>query len=470
MKRREFLAGSAAAALLPLAVRAQGAAALAYPPLLDATQDGAFSLVAQAGTTVFSGRGTSQTWGYNQPFLGPTVRVGRRATRASVSNTLKEAVTVHWHGLVIPGDVDGGPHQPVAPGETWEPVLDITQPAATTWYHTHIHEATARQVYNGLAGVMHVWDGLDDERGLPSAYGVDDLTLVLQDRNFTRSGKMTYNPGMQGRMTGFLGDTMVVNGQIGATAVVPRAVVRLRLLNGSNGRIYTLSMRSGRQMHLVATDSGYLPEPVTLSGLVLSPGERAEVLIDFTDGAPDALTSGSNPNAMMGGGFNPNDRFEVLPFAVDPALPTRITRLPGNIGGELPALDATGAEQRSFTLDMGMGPAMMFGGGLGINGRSFKMNRLDFSVKKGSMQYWRVSANMLMHPLHVHGVRFQVVSENGRQPSPWNQGWKDTVLVNGYVDLLMRFDHPAPENLPYMMHCHILEHEDAGMMAQFTVA
>lgn len=160
----------------------------------------------------------------------------------------------------------------MAAGQTWIAELPINQPAATIWYHAHTHERSARQAHNGLAGVLQLSDGFDDQRGLPIGYGLDDLTLVLQDRNFDRRGRMVYDPEMPDLMMGFTGDTMVGNGQVGATAVVPKGVVRLRLLNGSNSRIYDMSMSDGPQMHLVATDNGLLDMPETLDKITLPAG------------------------------------------------------------------------------------------------------------------------------------------------------------------------------------------------------
>lgn len=448
------------------------------PPLLNAMASGRVRLEAQKGRTSFSGPSRADTWGFNQPFLGPTLRMKTgQSTLMEVSNAIDESISVHWHGLLIPGDVDGGPHQPIAPGATWRPELPLSQQAATAWYHSHIHGATARQVQMGLAGVLQIDDGQDDARGVPSEYGVDDLTLVLQDRRFTRRGQFDLSLTMSERMMGFLGDTVLVNGQVGAVAVVPKGLVRLRLLNGSNARIYTLALSDGRPLHLVATDSGYLDQPISLSQLRLSPGERAEVLVDFSNGRDVTLTSGQNPNTgmmggMMGGRPQQAERFSVLPFSVDPARPARITRLPTDLGGSRPDGNATNAIWRRLSLDMPMGMGMMLGRSnrrFSINGDAFDMKKINFHVTQGTVERWTVSANMMMHPFHVHGVRFQVLSENGRPPQWYNIGWKDTVLVNGSVDLLIRFDQPAQVNAPFMYHCHILEHEDGGMMGQFTV-
>src|SRR5262249_37683376 len=153
------------------------------------------------------------------------------------------------------------------------PELEIAQRPTTAWYHSHAHGATARHVYAGLAGVIHQTDGRDDARGLPSRYGVDDLTLIIQDRRFDAAGRMIYNPGTTDFLNGFQGERVLVNGQWNAVASVPKGIVRLRLLNASNARFYTLHLSDRRAMHLIASDGGFLPKPYELDYLRLAPGE-----------------------------------------------------------------------------------------------------------------------------------------------------------------------------------------------------
>jgi FtsP/CotA-like multicopper oxidase with cupredoxin domain len=427
------------------------------PPLLDTRDTGRLALTATSGTTAFAGGPGIPTAGFNQAYMGPTILVQNGELAAEVQNALDEPISTHWHGLLVPGEHDGGPHLAIAPGATWRPEMSIAQDPATVWYHSHIHEQTAEQVYFGLAGVIHVTDGQDDARGLPSTYGIDDLTLVLQDRRFDASGRMVYDPSMMDIMHGFAGNRMLVNGQSSATAVVPEGVVRLRLLNGSNARIYTLFLDDARPMHLVATDGGFLPAPVALEVLRLAPGERAEVLVDF---------SGGNAPVLMS---DPGQAYGVLQFATDRTLAARITRLPDQLDSAPEDLSGAEVATRQVSLDMGMGGMMMGGGGFAINGRPYDMRRIDFEVALGSVERWRIHSTMVAHPFHVHGVRFRVVSENGGAPRPENTGWKDSVLVPGEAEILARFDQPASRETPFMFHCHILEHEDAGMMGQFTV-
>jgi FtsP/CotA-like multicopper oxidase with cupredoxin domain len=498
MKRRNFLAGAGTLAVAagvgyawsedggPNTSEVSGMPRLTMPPLLDTSETGKLELVALRGRTDFLGKGLTPTIGFNQPYLGPTIRMRNGPLAADVRNELDWRISVHWHGLLVPGEHDGGPHLPISPGKQWQPDMEIRQAPATAFYHTHIHERTAVDVYAGLAGALQITDGRDDERGLPSAYGVDDLTLVLQDRRFNEQGRMTYDLSMMDVMHGFTGDTMLVNGQAGAAAAVPKGIVRLRFVNGSNARIYSLFADDGRPLHLIATDGGFLPVPVELETLRLSPGERAEVLVDLSDRRRVTLMSGGDPNegafGMMGRVRGIVDQimdrsFVVLPLAVDDRLSSRITEVPRDLGGELPKLTGSVEKTRRFSLDMGMGGGMMgrgmmgggMMGGLAINGRPFDMQRIDLEVSRGVVERWIVGSSMLAHPFHIHGAVFQVVRENGGDPKPENRGWKDTILVENETELLVRFDHPASPETPYMYHCHILEHEDGGMMGQFAV-
>lgn len=497
MKRRHFLTGALAATLAGGAAltwsrsssRAQVdlamAKRLAMPPLLDTSETGRIGLTAQAGDTDFLGGAVTRTIGYNQPYLGPTIRMQNGSLAASVQNALSAPISVHWHGLMVPGEHDGGPHLAVRPGGEWTPDMVIDQAPCTALYHTHVHERTAMDVYAGLAGIIHVTDGRDDERGLPSEYGVDDLTLVLQDRRFDDRGRMVYGLSMMDVMHGFTGNVMLINGQAGAVAAVPKGIARLRLINASNARIYELFAEDGRTMHLVATDGGFLPAPVAVNRARMSPGERVELLVDFSNGSPMVLMSEGDPNqgpgGMMGRMRGMVDQFfgrsfPVLSFAVDDRLPTRITRLPDDLGGTRPDLESEVSTTRRFSLDMGMGGMMGGGmmrrgmmGGFAINGEPFDMTHINLDAKRGTTERWIVSAAMLVHPFHVHGALFQVVLEGGSSPRPENRGWKDTVLVENESELLVRFDQPAGSDTPFMYHCHILEHEDGGMMGQFTV-
>ena len=395
--RRTFLVGTgltAAAASPPSwwidPAEATEPQPLKIPELIDARQRGqGISLNVQAGQTEFFPGRRSGTLGYNGSYLGPTLRVHQGdEVEIAVANKLREETTVHWHGLLIPAELDGSPHQPIAPGETWRPRLPIQQRAATLWYHSHAHHRTAEQVYGGLAGLLLVSDEDERELGLPHEYGVDDIPLVLQDRQFD-DGRMVIPSGMMTLMHGRRGETLLVNGTPNPVASVPGKVVRLRLVNGSNARIFNLSFGDGREFQWIASDGGFLERAVSLKSLMLAPGERAEVLVDFSDGREIALQTETDPNApmmmgMMGrlrsavsGIFDENVR-EVLRFQPTERGDTPAT-LPDRLMSWQSADDSAATRKRRVTLTMGMGGmmggGMMGAGGMfGINGKPFEMD------------------------------------------------------------------------------------------------
>jgi len=491
--RRSFLVAGAAVAAATAGIYAARSAhligrseprPLRIPPLLDARKlSQAIAVSVQAGRTEFFPGRESETLGYNGAYLGPTLLVHRGDdVQVSVTNSLREATTVHWHGLIVPAELDGGPHQLIPPGATWRPVLPVRQPAATLFYHSHVHGETARQVYLGLAGVLIVRDDAEAALDLPSDYGVDDIPLVLQDRQFA-DGRLVLPSGMMTLMEGRRGDTLLVNGTPNAFARVPARRVRLRLVNGSNARIYRLSFDDGRAFDWIATDGGLLEAPVALRSLDLAPGERAEILVDFSAGGAATLETERDTNlpmmGMMGGPRDSgiSDRQPVLAFdAGVPAGPP--IPLPARLVLHERADPMRAVKRRRFVLDMGMG-GMMGGGMMGrgtmgsgmgmstINGRTFDMGRIDERVRLGDTEIWEVSGETMAHPFHLHGVHFEVLSRAGAKPGILDQGLKDTVVVREPVELLVRFTQPAA-SAPFMYHCHILEHEDNGMMGQYA--
>lgn len=486
--RRSLIVGSAAAIGVGVAAT-QGVwgdrttavpQALRFPELIDVRKQGnSMSLQAQAGRTEFFPGRASPTLGYNGNYLGPTLRVHRGdEVKVAVTNALSEDTSVHWHGLLIPAEADGGPHQLIRPGDTWRPVLSIQQPAATLFYHSHVHGRTGVQVYAGLAGLLLVTDDEEQALGLPSDYGVDDLPLLLQDRLF-EDGHLVTPAGMMTSMEGRRGNTTLVNGTPNAVVRIPAGLVRLRLVNGSNARIFDLFFTDRRMFHWIGAEGGLLESPVALRGLTLAPGERAEVLVDFSDGRRIALETAPDHNRPMMMG--PLSRLRNLPVEMigsgneivlqfEPSGAGRTPAVPPRLIVREPVDPSRATRHRRFVLGMGMGGMMgggMAGMGAVINGRSFEMERIDERVPLGETEIWEVSGEMMSHPFHIHGVHFEVLRRNGGKPAVRDAGPRDTVLVREPVELLVRFTQPALK-APFMYHCHIFEHEDNGMMGQFA--
>ena len=501
INRRALLrrAGTAAAGLMALPLSAcearnsllnadgAGANPLAIPKLdqgIVEQGERVFRLSISAGRKEFAPGVVSPTIGVNAPYLGPTLEMRRgERVRLHVDNGLDEGATVHWHGFELPAAADGGPHQLIRPGARWSPSFEVRQRASLYWYHSHLHRGTGPQVYAGLAAPIYVRDDEEDALDLPSEYGVDDIPLIVQDRLLDNSGKLLYPHNMHAQMMGVRGDRIYVNGTHNAVFDARTGLLRLRILNGSNARFYDFSLSRGQTMQIIASDGGLLERPHAVRSLRLAPGERTQILIDLSEGRPLSLVATSPDNSMgmmggdgggmMGGGMGRrrddarmDEPFRALDIRPAGSSPRRI--LPPQLAA-LPALNPSLAVRtRRFVLDMGM-----MGGGMSINGASMDMNVINERVPVGQWEIWEIAnASMMAHPFHIHNAQFRVIDRNGRTPPPLETGYKDTIIVDPreQVRLLLRFEEHTDPDLPYMYHCHILEHEDAGMMGQFVVA
>lgn len=461
---RSFPAALAASFLmLSASISAAQGNPLPIPPLLtNQSSDPAvarFELTVQKGETEFFPGKPNITLGYNGNLLGPTLRAKRgQRVEITVHNSLREYTTVHWHGMLLPGSEDGGPHQVVAPDSDWKARFTVDQPAATLWYHPHGIGNTATQVYFGLAGFFILDDEASEKLDIPREYGVDDIPLVVQDRRFSSAGVLLYNTTMRDIMYGMQGKTLLVNGAVNPYLMVPRAKVRLRLLNGSNAGFYDFSFEGNKKFHQIASDGGLLIRPVEMNHLSLSPGERGEIVMDF---------SGYGPGTVL---YLRNGRLPALKIIVgkgkkeSPPLP--------EVLAVVPPLPYTGTETvRRFTLS-GLGRMV------GINGRQMNLRRINEQVRLNSTEIWEITSRTgmmgmmggggnMLHNFHAHGIQFQVLARNGSMPPENERGWKDTVQVREgeVVQVITRFQYPGD----FMYHCHVLEHEDNGMMGQFRV-
>ena len=473
-----FAFGSVLAAPSLLASRAaakthnQGSNPLRIPPLLSARpEDGTdvFDLTISHGETEFFKGVKTRTMGINQSYLGPTVRLtAGNNVRLNVANNLSEDATLHWHGFHLPAASDGGPHQVIRPGTTWSPEFKVRQKAGTFWYHSHQMGKTAEHVWAGLAGMMIVDDAEEGELGLPSTYGVDDIPVVLQDRVFTEDGQMPYAPSKDNLTMGMKGNVPLANGTVGAFFDAKTGLLRLRLLNGSNSTFYAMHFADERRFLQIASDGGLLERPFETNHVLLAPGERAEVLVDLSDGETTLLRAapmnGDDVRQSTFGGENPFNFLEIRPSGSG-----RATRVPETLA-LLPAVRAGDAVRtRRFELEMwGRGSNKPFT----INGASMNMERVNEVVPVGEAEIWEIiNKSWMAHPFHVHDTQFRILDRGGKTPHPGEAGLKDTVVAykRETVRILVQFDEYTDPALSYMYHCHNLEHEDAGMMGQFTV-
>ena len=489
LSRRQFLAASAAmlsAGYIPDLWSNTASTRLPIPPLVDGSQGKPIDLQIRNGIWNFHPGVKTPTLGFSQNYMGPTIRTRQHSElNLHYQNTLTESVAVHGHGLHVPGDVDGGPQLAIEPGAVWRPSLSIVQPAATCWYHSHTHGKTGEQVYRGLAGLIIIDDELSDSLPLPRRYGVDDLPIVIQDRTFDEQGRLVYSL-YDSDEDGWLGDTVVINGAVAPTAHVPPGKVRLRLLNGANARFYIVAFADGRTFYKVASDGGLLEAPVPLTTMEMSPGERCEIVIDMADGKPAELLSlfedefDEDEEGIIGSLANLFDRSEStlpspsLTLTVDNSLEANTEPLPERLATIVRPPTQEIERTRDFMLAMDFSDDNVDHSAMdmAINGAAMDMSVINERVERGIWERWRIRSNQGAHPFHVHGCSFLIEQMEGAAASPDQQGWKDMVVVDDddWSEIIVRFDHPATDQYPYMFHCHILEHEDRGMMGQFTVS
>lgn len=480
--------------LLPIPAQATGE--------LDAAGVRHYQLAAGPGTSELVAGVQTPTWSYNGAWLGPTLRIPRhQPVKLHVHNGLDQPTTLHWHGAQVPGRMDGGPHSVIVPGKTWTAAYTLTQPAATLWYHPHPHAYSGPQVYAGMAGMLWIDDDTDERRTLPRTYGIDDLPVAIQDRRLEADGTLAYMTQARDVM-GMKGDRILVNGVEQPYAEVAAGWLRLRVLNACNARVLNLAFADGRPFHVIAGDAGLLAEPVPVDQLLLAPAERAQILVDLRGdyGRRVVLTSDSGAvvpdlyRTSMAVDAHDRRGFDLLELRVGPSLALG-TRLPDRLVAQ-PSLQPDGPTRRFVMNGMivsnafehmqaghgyapraANGPGGMTAGVGGrdlfaINGEYMNMHKINVRVKRGATEVWQVTnVSLMAHPFHMHGTSFLIRARDGKPPLPPERSWKDVVLVRGgeTVELVARFDHPADAEHAYMYHCHILEHEDNGMMGQFVV-
>ena len=431
-----------------------GESELNIPPILQKDKeegnDVYYTIEAQKGQTeIFEGIQT-KTLGYNASFLGPVMKLEKGQTaHIKLKNSLDEETTFHWHGLIVAGNADGGPHDVIQPGEEKDITFEVNQDRATLWFHPHPEGKTAKQVYEGLAGLMYIEDDMDDL----FVYGENDFPLIIQDRTFNAQKQLDYevvrNPD------GTMGDTLLINGTLNPRLTVNKEKVRLRLLNGSNARNFTFKLSNNQSFQQIASDGGLLNGPVELTELQLTPAERAEIVIDFSQ-------------------FEANEDVKLVADDGTVLLPFQVTDKENENQKEVqkpqnPVSISKEEMQKEVSKEI-----VLFGmmNHVTINGRKFDPNRIDFTQKKGETEVWEIynkpdMMGGMIHPFHIHGTQFKVISINGEEPPENLQGYKDTIALDpgDKAKIAVKFE----EEGVFMYHCHILEHEDNGMMGQIKV-
>ena len=427
----------------------------------------------------------SHTYAFNSfSYLGPTLIFNKGANvNITVNNQIGDTTTVHWHGIHLPSKWDGGPHTPILPSASWNPTFTVMDNAATYWYHPHLHMKTAEQAIKGAAGLIIVRDPIEAALNLPRKYGVDDFPLVIQCQQ--------YDSANQAMPLGMQDSTILINGaraNYGYTvyANCPAQVVRMRILNASGERAFNFGFTANMQFKIIASDGGLLNAPVNTTRLRLAPGERAEILLDLTgmNGQTIHLMSYASELAMgiQGGPTMPMPSgppmdsplngvdFNIMQINVVPQTASPVTTIPATLTTNNPY--PTGSANITRTIRFTADSMMVMDGPFYFNDSTFNMMRIDYEIPLNNIEIWKlVNETMVAHPFHIHEVQFYLCDRSGTTPPAEELGRKDVVLVppGDSVMFITKFEDFADTIIPFMYHCHILMHEDDGMMGQFIV-
>lgn len=425
------------------------------------------------------------TGGINGKFWGPTLFINKGdVVHMNVQNNLNDSTTIHWHGMHLPAVMDGGPHQVIPPGTLWQPYWTVTNNAATYWYHPHLHMTTEEQITKGIGGLLVVRDSIESALALPRKYSVDDIPLVLQDRDFTTSNQFSVVP---------YGDSMMTNMTLRAQYNIPAQVVRFRILNAAIERSYNLGFSDNRTFYVITSDGGLLDAPVAKTKYLIHAGERVEILVNCTGQngtSVDLKAFNSQLGNFVAGGENfPNGPFanalghidfNILHLNIGAPTAAPITTIPSTLTTNTLLNSANANVTRYLTISDSAGvtnPPILGPNAFIINHHLFDINYIEYQVPLNNTEIWQItSSSVFGHPFHIHDVQFNILSINGVAPDATQAGWKDVVFVpgksgntNSVVKFIAKFEDYADASHPFMYHCHIALHEDEGMMGQFVV-
>ncbi|MER5530501.1 multicopper oxidase domain-containing protein [Streptomyces sp. NPDC002677] len=444
---------------------ATNTATLSIPDLLEGTTSDStttYTIEAQTGSAEVISGVTSTTAGYNQSFLGPTMKWTKGNTvLLNITNSLGEDTTVHFHGAHVPAKMDGGPQVAFSDGETWSPTFEVLDEPMTLWYHPHALGTTAKQAVHGLAGMIIVDDSDNTtSAALPTTYGTDDIPLIFQCLAVDADGDIKYD------LTGYLGGDLtyplLVNGtnvdDTTLTFSATKTRTRFRLLNASPSDIITIQRSDGGTMSQIATDQGYLSAAADVTEIRLVAGARAEMVMDLSD---DVTLQAVVTTGWVRGGSGTYDFLTVAAGGTDTPddLPTSLRTID--------RYDTSDFTARTITLGQS-GTTMTINGSAGTSMSSMAM----ISTTLGSKEIWTIkNGTQLEHSFHLHDVPYQLISINGEDPTGVELGWYDTyeVVGGGSIEIAMEFTDFTDDTYMYMLHCHLLQHEDEGMMASLMV-
>ncbi|WP_424406136.1 multicopper oxidase domain-containing protein [Pasteurella sp. PK-2025] len=464
LSRRQFLKKTALAsamASLPAPLWAKSQQALFIPPLMETRRGRPIFLNMETAHHQLEEGKMVDVWGFNGQYLGPTIKIKQGDfAKLNYRNNLSQPVAMTIQGLQASGELLGGIGRVLHPLETWSPIIPITQPAATCWYHATSLANSAYQTYRGLVGMWIVEDEQSRRSSLPQKYGVNDIPLILQDIRLNSQGVQLF----QQQQSTFLGNRLFVNGQEAPYLNVPRGWVRLRLVNASLSRAYELRFDDDREFQLIAQDQGFLPQSKTLRSLWLTPSERVELLVDLNEGGTVRLIAGEKRHFLHKVTALFADENELLDNTV---LELRPEGLASVFSKQSELQFHTDAAQ-VFSQKVSQEQHFHFDANTGmVNNKHFDPKRV-LNTKLGTVERWILTASSPMG-FRIQGAKFVVESLDEKPLDQRVVAWKDSVWITGKVQILVKFDNVSSNNYPFVFGASNLMLADKGCIRLFVV-
>jgi FtsP/CotA-like multicopper oxidase with cupredoxin domain len=442
---------------------------LKIPPELNFSKQNKLVFTAQESKVNLFSNMKTEVLSFQGDLPNPTIRINKGDTfDLDFINKLPDPTIIHWHGLIVPEEMDGHPKDVISTNARKHYQYPVTQHASTYWYHTHPHGRTGEEIYHGLSGLYIVDDKEEDSLDLPK--GEFEIPLMIQDRRFDKKGQLLYkDPNFPADNNGVIGDVILVNATPLPFHKVKTGKYRLRILNASSVRTYRLAFDTIERFLLIGTDTGLLEEPISVESVVLSVAERVDIIVDFKEkdigdkvilktlGFQEGNNVGLHPNYPDFGAVMDIMQFHITEKFNDPR------KIPKKLRNISRMKESEALKTRRITMEV------ISGGIWTLDKKPYDIKRIDQKVKLGTTEIWEIKNSIHMaHPFHMHGVHFQILDRDGKVDFPTDRGFKDTVLVmpNETVRIIIHFTMPGL----FIYHCHILEHEDHAMMANFLVS
>lgn len=455
----KMLAVGTSLCFIPQSLWASNQAPLPIPPLLSNKRGRPLFLSAES-TTHKLGKKAVTVWGFNGHYLGATIQLQRGDfAKFHWTNRLNQRIAINIQGLEAEGELYGGISRTLPPRQSWSPVVPITQPASTCLYQACTWRKSAYQTYRGLVGLCIIDDPTTHEN-LPHQYGVNDIPLILQDMQLNGEGEQLF----QINQNHFLGNRLFVNGQENPYLNVGSEIIRLRLANASVSRTYHLHFEDNRPFELIALDHGFLPKSVTLRTLRLAPSERAEILVDLSNGENVRLLAGKESGLLHRLSY----LFQSNALQDNVVLTLRTSGLASAFGStetlrfdtDIPnTLAMKISRTRRFHIDTEHAT---------LNGQHFNPRRLDVLSQRGTVECWEIQTDKPT-TFRIQGAKFLVEKDHHQPISPDLMGWKDSVHVENTVTLRVKFTERSSNTFPFIFGSADLALADAGCLGILVV-